>query len=66
MHRKPIAGDESVSSLVMAHDLQMRLHNLENRVAFARMFFPMEAKLVMEIAQAETTSELSGLVCSRD
>lgn len=31
-------------------------------VAFARMFFPTEAKLAMEIAHAETTSELAGLL----
>lgn len=34
-------------------------------VAFARMFFPTEAKLAMEIAYAETTSDLAGLLASR-
>ncbi|GFQ05613.1 regulatory protein npr3 [Phtheirospermum japonicum] len=65
MRRNPVAGDASVSSLAMADDLQMKLLYLEDRVAFARMFFPTEAKLAMEIAHAETTSELSGLLYSR-
>ncbi|KAL3616749.1 Nitrogen permease reactivator protein [Castilleja foliolosa] len=65
MRRNPVAGDESESSLAMADDLQMRLLYLEDRVAFARMFFPTEAKLAMEIAHAETTSELSGLLYPR-
>ena len=30
-------------------------------VAFARLFFPSEAKLAMDIAHAETTSEFAGL-----
>ena len=36
-----------------------------NSVAFARIFFPAEAKLAMKIAQAETTSEFAGLAASR-
>lgn len=34
-------------------------------VAFARMFFPTEAKLAMEIAHAEATSGFAGLLSSR-
>ena len=34
-------------------------------VAFARLFFPTEAKLAMEIAHAETTSEFAGLSASK-
>jgi regulatory protein NPR1 len=30
-------------------------------VAFARLFFPTEAKVVIHIAHAETTSEFAGL-----
>lgn len=30
-------------------------------MAFARLFFPTEAKLAMDIANAETTSEFAGL-----
>ncbi|XP_047308356.1 BTB/POZ domain and ankyrin repeat-containing protein NPR1-like [Impatiens glandulifera] len=47
------------SSPIVADDLHMKLIYLENRVAFARLFFPIEAKLAMEIAHAETTSEFS-------
>ncbi|CAA2987842.1 Hypothetical predicted protein [Olea europaea subsp. europaea] len=53
MHRNPMAGDLLISSLTMVD------------VAFARMFFPTKAKLAMEIAQAETASELSGLLSSK-
>lgn len=35
-------------------------------VAFARLFFPTEAKVAMEIAQAETTPEFTGLLASRN
>ncbi|KAL0352704.1 UNVERIFIED_CONTAM: BTB/POZ domain and ankyrin repeat-containing protein NPR1 [Sesamum angustifolium] len=65
MRRNPIAGDASISSLAMADDLHMKFLYLEDRVAFARMFFPTEAKLAMEIAHAETTSVLAGLLSSR-
>ncbi|KAG8385136.1 hypothetical protein BUALT_Bualt03G0010400 [Buddleja alternifolia] len=65
MRRNPVAGNASISSLAMADDLQMKLLYLEDRVAFAKMFFPTEAKLAMEIAHAETTSELAGLLSSR-
>lgn len=65
MHRNPMAGDVLVSSPTMADDLHMKLLYLEDRVAFARMFFPTEAKLAMEIAHAETTSELAGLLSSK-
>lgn len=34
-------------------------------MAFARLFFPTEAKLAMEIANAETTSEFAGLSASK-
>ncbi|KAL0363721.1 UNVERIFIED_CONTAM: BTB/POZ domain and ankyrin repeat-containing protein NPR1 [Sesamum calycinum] len=54
MRRNPIAGDASISSLAMADDLHMKFLYLEDR-----------AKLAMEIAHAETTSELAGLLSSR-
>ncbi|XP_047330678.1 BTB/POZ domain and ankyrin repeat-containing protein NPR1-like [Impatiens glandulifera] len=66
MRRNPMAGDVSPSSPIVADDLHMKLLYLENRVAFARVCFPSEAKLAMEIAHAETTSEFSGLLVSRD
>ncbi|KAJ9691511.1 hypothetical protein PVL29_013632 [Vitis rotundifolia] len=65
MRRNPLAGDVSISSPTMADDLHMKLLYLENRVAFARLFFPSEAKLAMEIAHAETTSEFAGLSASK-
>lgn len=63
MRRNPLAGDDaSISSPTISDDLHMRLLYLENRVAFARLFFPLEAKLAMEIAHSEKTSDPSGLV----
>lgn len=38
---------------------------ITNSVAFARIFFPAEAKLAMKIAQADTTSEFAGLTATR-
>ncbi|XP_073058450.1 BTB/POZ domain and ankyrin repeat-containing protein NPR1-like [Primulina eburnea] len=64
MRRNPMSGDASFFSLEMVDDLHMKLLCLEDRVSFARMFFPTEAKLAMEIAHAET-SELAGLLSSR-
>ncbi|XVE51698.1 hypothetical protein DITRI_Ditri02bG0062400 [Diplodiscus trichospermus] len=61
MRRNPMAGDVSVSSHTLADDMHLRLLYLENRVAFARLLFPSEAKLAMDIAHAETTSEFAGL-----
>ncbi|GMY34915.1 BTB/POZ domain and ankyrin repeat-containing protein NPR1-like isoform X1 [Fagus crenata] len=65
MRRNPMAGDASVSSQTAADDLHMKLLYLENRVAFARLLFPTEAKLAMDIAHAETTSEFAGLSASK-
>lgn len=63
MQRNPLVGDDaSISSPTISDDLHMRLLYLENRVAFARLFFPLEAKLAMEIAHSEKTSDPSGLV----
>ncbi|KAK8992556.1 hypothetical protein V6N11_048634 [Hibiscus sabdariffa] len=59
MRRNPMAGDVSVTSHTLADDLHMRLLYLENRVALARLLFPSEAKLAIDIAHAETTSELA-------
>ncbi|KAL3851572.1 hypothetical protein ACJIZ3_013454 [Penstemon smallii] len=65
IRRNPFAGDSSLYSIAMVDDLQMKLLYLEDRVAFAQMFFPTEAKLAMEIAHAESTLELAGLLSSR-
>ncbi|KAJ0081498.1 hypothetical protein Patl1_11799 [Pistacia atlantica] len=65
MRRNPMAGDVSITSHTFADDLHMKLLYLENRVAFARLFFPTEAKLAMDIAHAQTTSEFAGLSASK-
>ncbi|TYG48899.1 hypothetical protein ES288_D10G051900v1 [Gossypium darwinii] len=59
MRRNPMAGDVSVASHALSDYLHMRLLYLENRVALARLLFPSEAKLAIDIAHAETTSELA-------
>ncbi|XP_073004917.1 BTB/POZ domain and ankyrin repeat-containing protein NPR1 [Typha latifolia] len=58
--RNPMAIEDSVTSPLFADDLHMKLIYLENRVAFARLFFPTEAKVAMEIAQADTTTIYAG------
>nr|AHF20180.1 ankyrin-repeat protein [Musa acuminata AAA Group] len=63
--RNPLAAEDSATSPLLADDLHMKLLYLENRVAFARLFFPAEAKLAMEIAHANTTSEFTGIAKSR-
>ncbi|KAB5532307.1 hypothetical protein DKX38_018977 [Salix brachista] len=65
MRRNPLGGSASITSHTMVDDLHMRLLYLENRVAFARLFFPTEAKLAMDIAHAATTAEFSGLAASK-
>ncbi|XVE86210.1 hypothetical protein DITRI_Ditri18aG0017500 [Diplodiscus trichospermus] len=48
-----------VPSQVMAYDLHMKLDYYENRVSFARLLYPAEAKVAMETADAESnTSEV--------
>nr|QIX11507.1 regulatory protein NPR1-1 [Solanum tuberosum]QIX11508.1 regulatory protein NPR1-1 [Solanum tuberosum] len=61
MIRNPMIGSMSSSSLVLADELLMRLLLFENRVALARMLFPQEAMLAMEIAHADSTAEFTGL-----
>ncbi|KAH8486514.1 hypothetical protein Peur_070045 [Populus x canadensis] len=65
MRRNPMAGNASITSHTMVDDLHMKLLYLENRVAFARLFFPTEAKLAMDIAHAATTPEFAGLAASK-
>ncbi|XP_052302028.1 BTB/POZ domain and ankyrin repeat-containing protein NPR1 isoform X3 [Populus trichocarpa] len=65
MRRNPRGGSASITSHTMVDDLHMKLLYLENRVAFARLFFPTEAKLAMDIAHAATTSEFAGLAASK-
>ncbi|XP_020271412.1 BTB/POZ domain and ankyrin repeat-containing protein NPR2 isoform X2 [Asparagus officinalis] len=65
IRRNPLSGNEFTASPFLADDVHANLIYLENRVAFARIFFPAEAKLAMKIAQAEATSEFAGLAASR-
>lgn len=65
MRRNPMAGDAFITSHTLSDDLHMKLLYLENRVAFARLLFPTEAKLAMDIANTETTSEFSGFCVSK-
>ncbi|CAM0875527.1 unnamed protein product [Alopecurus aequalis] len=58
---RELSDEVSIAMPLLADNFHMRLLNLENRVAFARIFFPSEAKLVMHIAQAESTEEFAGL-----
>ncbi|VVA29191.1 PREDICTED: regulatory [Prunus dulcis] len=65
MQRNSMSGNLSIISEVIADDLNVRLDYLENRVAFARLLFPAEAKLAMEMADACSTSMHTGLSTSR-
>ncbi|KAF0910031.1 hypothetical protein E2562_001272 [Oryza meyeriana var. granulata] len=56
-----MSAEESITTPLIIDNFHMRLLNLENRVAFARIFFPSEAKLVMRIAQADSTEEFAGI-----
>ncbi|XP_031500112.1 BTB/POZ domain and ankyrin repeat-containing protein NPR1-like [Nymphaea colorata] len=63
--RSPLIGDSTASLMESAEDFHLKLLHLEDRVAFARLLFPAEAKLAMEIAQTETTSEFAGLSANK-
>ncbi|XP_054818765.1 BTB/POZ domain and ankyrin repeat-containing protein NPR1-like [Prosopis cineraria] len=55
MRRISMSVNATVSPELSADDLHMRLDYLENRVAFARLLFPAEAKVAMDNAEAEST-----------
>lgn len=55
----------AISTQVITDDLHMRLHYYEDRVAFARLLFPAEARLAMEVADANSTSVYTGLSASK-
>ncbi|XP_057545400.1 BTB/POZ domain and ankyrin repeat-containing protein NPR1-like [Amaranthus tricolor] len=57
--REPLLGEGSVSLAKAGDDLRMKLLYLENRVALARLLFPIEAKVAMDIAQVDGTSEFT-------
>ncbi|KAG6769957.1 hypothetical protein POTOM_025624 [Populus tomentosa] len=55
--RDPLLGEASFSLAMASDDLRMKLLYLENRVGLAKLLFPMEAKVAMDIAQVDGTSE---------
>nr|AEP68016.1 NPR1 [Phalaenopsis aphrodite subsp. formosana] len=55
----PLIGEASVSLAMAGDNLRMRLLYLESRVALARVLFPMEARVAMDIAQVDGTLEFS-------
>ncbi|KAL7168662.1 hypothetical protein ACSBR2_038995 [Camellia fascicularis] len=55
--RDPLLGEASVSLAMAGDDLRMKLLYLENRVGLAKLLFLMEAKVAMDIAQVDGTSE---------
>lgn len=65
MQRNPTGGSILIQNEVTAEGLHMELCYYENRVAFARVLFPAEAKLAMNIANADSTSEFAGLSSSK-
>ncbi|XP_062211560.1 BTB/POZ domain and ankyrin repeat-containing protein NPR1-like [Phragmites australis] len=57
--RDPQLGEASVSLALAGDSLRGRLLYLENRVALARILFPMEARVAMDIAQVDGTLEFT-------
>ncbi|PUZ58490.1 hypothetical protein GQ55_5G512700 [Panicum hallii var. hallii] len=57
--RDPQLGEASVSLAIAGDCLRGKLLYLENRVALARILFPMEAKVAMDIAQVDGTMEFN-------
>ncbi|XP_062105697.1 BTB/POZ domain and ankyrin repeat-containing protein NPR1-like [Humulus lupulus] len=56
MRRNSISANMSMETEPVGDDLVARLVYFENRVAFARLLFPAEARLAMEMADAHETS----------
>ncbi|KAJ1282174.1 hypothetical protein BS78_03G030700 [Paspalum vaginatum] len=57
--RDPQLGEASVSLAIAGDCLRGQLLYLENRVALARILFPMEARVAMDIAQVDGTLEFT-------
>ncbi|XWS17424.1 hypothetical protein CRYUN_Cryun33cG0066200 [Craigia yunnanensis] len=57
--RDPLHGEASLSLAMAGDDLRLKLLYLENRVGLAKLLFPMEAKVVMDIAQVDGTLEFT-------
>ncbi|XP_010262064.1 PREDICTED: BTB/POZ domain and ankyrin repeat-containing protein NPR1-like [Nelumbo nucifera] len=64
--RDPLLGEASVSLAKAGDDLRMRLLYLENRVALAKLLFPMEAQVAMDIAHVDGTTEFPLTINSRN
>ncbi|XP_042487123.1 BTB/POZ domain and ankyrin repeat-containing protein NPR1-like [Macadamia integrifolia] len=64
--RDPLLGEASVSLAMAGDDLRMKLLYLENRVGLAKLLFPMEAKVAMDIAQVDGTLEFPLTIHSRN
>lgn len=65
MGRKSLDETISMSGMTAADDLHMNLLLYENRVAMARSLFPHQARLAMQIAEADMTLEFAGLSASK-
>ncbi|KAF3794859.1 Regulatory protein [Nymphaea thermarum] len=57
--RNPLLGEASASLAKAGEDLRSRLLYLESRVSLARLLFPAEAKVAMDIAHVDGTPEFS-------
>ncbi|XP_010545358.1 PREDICTED: regulatory protein NPR1 [Tarenaya hassleriana] len=57
--RDLLPGEASLSLAMAGEELKMKLLYLENRVALAKLLFPREAQLAMEIAQVDGTCEFT-------
>lgn len=55
----PLMAEVPLSLGFAGDDLRTKLLDLENRVALAKILFPTEAKLAMEIAHVDATSEFT-------
>ncbi|XP_068647072.1 BTB/POZ domain and ankyrin repeat-containing protein NPR1 [Aristolochia californica] len=56
--RDPLVGEASVSLALAGDDLRNKLLYLENRVGLAKLLFPTEAKVAMELAKVDHTCEV--------
>jgi len=57
--RNPLRAEVPFSLAFAGEDMRTKLLDLENRVALAKILFPTEAKLAMEIAHVDATSEFT-------
>ncbi|XP_073150794.1 BTB/POZ domain and ankyrin repeat-containing protein NPR1 [Henckelia pumila] len=55
--RDPLLGEAAMSLAMAGDDLRKKLLYLENRVAMAKLLFPREAKVAMDIAQVDGTDD---------